>query len=120
MRGLQVTLTTHAIDYNLLSLILKALGYAPNDLTKIPDVQVSIDGTLPFWQNPIRELQLAGDKGNGAGIITLKDRNKNAIFPLAANATDSIRSQVNSIDLSTFYVSTDTDGSKLDVLVDSL
>lgn len=120
VEGIQVTLAASATNYNLLSLILAALGYTVADTTKLPNVQVAIDGSKPFWPNPCRELQLAGDKNNGAGIITLKDKNGNAIFPFPANATELMRSQNNSIDLGEFLVSTDTNGSKFDVLVDSL
>lgn len=118
INGTTVTLTNGATDYNLLSLILKTLGYSPSDLTKIPDVQVSIDGTLPFFQNPVRELQIIGDSGN-AGIITVKSKN-GTLFPLAKTASDLIRSGCNDIDLSMFKVNAASAGDKLNIVVDAL
>lgn len=116
--GATVTLTSGSTDYNLLSLILSTLGYTVSDLTKIPNVQVYIDGTLPFFPNPVRELQLIGDSGNASGVISVKDANKNIMFPLAATASDLIRSQSNSIDLQSLYVNGSTSSLKLDIAVD--
>lgn len=122
LKGVTVTLTTHSINYNLLALILDELGYSvvPATLTGVPQVQILLNGDKPFWPNPVRELQLTGDAGNGAAIITINDSLSNKLLQLIAQQSDTIRSGSNDINLESLYVNTSVDGAKLNVLVDVL
>jgi hypothetical protein len=113
--GATVTLTNATTDYNLMSVILKALGYSPGDLTKVPDVQVAIDGTLPFFPSQVRSFTIT----NGAGNLTIKDANKKIIKVLATTVEWIFTVQEASIFLDQIYFNTDSAGSTPRIAVET-
>lgn len=121
-----VELTDANTNYNLLALILNALGYTLPNLTSAPMVQVGSNisgfdypGTpQSYWPNPVREFHYEGNSANGAGVININNSAGEKGDQVQALQSNVIRSTTQSIDLSTVYVSSTTAAVELNVMVD--
>jgi hypothetical protein len=105
MAGLTLTLTTHAVVYNLFKLITGTTGYS----------QAKVN---------CRELTLLGNPGNGADKVFVGGSDvSSSNFGeqlIAAQSTTKRSGPVNGISLADIWVTSDTDGAKVNVFWDYL